>query len=77
MEKEKKEMEKEEGKEKKRKRNNGEGGGGGGGGEKEADPPLNRSQTRGSIPGPRDHDLSQRQTPDQPSHPGAPHPGYY
>ena len=40
--------------------------------EEEADASLNREPDEDSIPRPRDHDLSQRQTLNQLSHPGAP-----
>ena len=42
----------------------------GGAGEGEADSPLNREPSQGSIRGPWDHDLSQRQTLIRQSHPG-------
>ncbi|XP_073738705.1 uncharacterized protein [Callorhinus ursinus] len=35
---------------------------------------LPQKLTQGSIPGPGDHDLSRRQTPNRRSHPGAPEP---
>ena len=41
-------------------------------GEGEADSPLSRELMRGLIPGPWDHDLSQRQMLNHLSHPGAP-----
>ena len=41
-------------------------------GEGEADSVLSREPNAGSIPGPQDHDLSQRQTLNWLSHPDAP-----
>ena len=43
-------------------------------GEGEADSPLSREPNGSLIPGPRDHDLSQRQMLNQLSHLGAPKP---
>lgn len=39
--------------------------------------PLSRDSKWGSIPGPLDHDLSQRQMPNRLSHPGAPPPYFF
>ena len=44
----------------------------GGAAEEEAGYPLSRKPDAGPIPGPQDHDLTQRQTLNQLSHPGAP-----
>ena len=45
------------------------------GAEGEAGSLLSREPDVGLIPGPRDHDLSQRQTLDQLNHPGVPKSG--
>ena len=45
--------------------------------EGEADPPLSKEPNTASIPGPQDHDPSQRQTLHQLSHPGAPIPAHF
>ena len=46
--------------------------GGGAEREGEADSPLSREPNVGLIPGPQEHDLSLRQTPNQMSHPDTP-----
>ena len=46
--------------------------GGAAGGGREAGSPLSREPDAGLNPGPRDHDLSQRQTFNQLSHPHTP-----
>ena len=46
-------------------------------GKVDADSPMSREPDTGLILGPRDHDLSQKQTLGRLSHPAAPNAGFY